>query len=86
MISSTFTIAFNFRVENTDLLVPLLADVEIHHSDTYYLIKNFRTGDNPARFILPNIKIKKVGALWVHCDSEKETMLSVEVGKAIDSR
>ena len=67
MISSTFTIAFNFRVENTDLLVPLLADVEIHHSDTYYLIKNFRAGgpyaalmrDGPA----PSRALTLIGAI-----------------------
>jgi hypothetical protein len=84
MINRTYSIAFNFRLDNSNLTIPLNADVEIHHSETFYVVKNFRTASQKERSILPDVRIKKVNGVWVHCDSSKETTLSKEVGEAID--
>ena len=85
MIRSNYNIAFNFRVDHTDLNIPLTAEVELHASNTYYVIKNFKTVPGQQRSVLPDLSIKKVKGRWVHCDSEKDTNLSIEVGKAIDA-
>ena len=84
MITSTYSIAFNLRVGDSHLVVPLTADVEIHHSDTYYVIKNIKAGSHRREPVLPDLKIKKVNGLWVHIDSERESQLSRQVGNSID--
>jgi len=84
MINRTYSIAFNFRLDNSNLTIPLNADIEVHHSETFYVVKNFRTPSQEERSILPDVRIKKVNGMWVHCDSGKETTLSEEVGIAID--
>jgi hypothetical protein len=84
MINRTYTIAFNFRLDQSNLTIPLTVDIEEHHSETFYVIKNFRTKSQKERSILPDVRIKKVNGMWVHCDSGKETTLSIEVGQAID--
>jgi hypothetical protein len=85
MITTTYSIAFNFQVDNTHLIMPLTADVQVHHSEIYYVIKNFKA--DPARkgSVLPDIVIKKKNGRWVHFDSEKESHLSNQVGKSIDA-
>jgi hypothetical protein len=84
MINNNYSIAFNFRLDNSNLTVPLTADIEVHHSDTFYIVKNFRTKTQKERSVLPDVRIKKANGVWVHCDSGKETTLSMEVGDAID--
>ena len=84
MINRTYTIGFNFRLDHSNLTIPLTADIEIHHSETFYVVKNFRTKSQRERSILPDMRIKKANGMWVHCDSGKETTLSMEVGQAID--
>jgi hypothetical protein len=84
MINRTYNIAFNFRLDNSNLTIPLIADIEVHHSEIFYVVKNFRTPSQKERSILPDVRIKKVNGMWVHCDSSKETTLSMEVGEAID--
>ena len=84
MKERTYSIAFTFRLDNSNLIIPITADIEVHHSDTYYVIKNFRTQSHQKRSILPDVSIKKVNGVWVHCDSGKETTISMEVGTAID--
>jgi hypothetical protein len=84
MKERTYSIAFTFRLENSSLIIPLTADVEVHHSDIFYVVKNFRTQSHQKRSILPDVRIKKVNGTWVHCDSGKETAISMEVGAAID--
>ena len=86
MDKSKFSITFSLPVEHTSLTIPLIAEVEIHHSEVYYIVKNIKTEKQQKRPILPDIKIKKANGQWVHCDSEKETNLSIEIGKAIDAR
>ena len=84
MIKNNYSIAFNFRLDHSNLTVPLTADIEVHHSETYYIVKNFRTKTQKERSVLPDVRIKKANGMWVHCDSGKETTLSMEVGDAID--
>jgi hypothetical protein len=84
MINKNYCIAFNFRLDHSNLTVPLTADIEVHHSDTFYVVKNFRTKAQKERSVLPDVRIKKANGIWVHCDSGKETTLSMEVGDAID--
>ena len=84
MINKNYSISFNFRLDQSSLTIPLTADIEVHHSDTFYVVKNFRTRSQKERSILPDVRIKKANGMWVHCDSGKETTLSMEVGEAID--
>ncbi|HVS95677.1 MAG TPA: hypothetical protein VHE54_04295 [Puia sp.] len=85
MITSTFSIRFNFPVDAARLNITLQADVQEHHSDTYYLVSNFHVPGHDNRPMLPPIKIRKEGDLWVHTDSGKATNLSVAAGEAIDA-
>jgi hypothetical protein len=84
MLTSSYSIAFEFPLEFSNHSIAVTADVDVHHSVTYYTVKNFRTGSNPSKQILPDITIKKLGGRWVHTDSEKATHLSSMVGDAID--
>jgi hypothetical protein len=84
MIKRNYSIAFSFRLDKSNLTIPLTADVEVHHSETFYVIKNFRTQSQKERSVLPDVRIKKANGMWVHCDSGKETTLSMKVGEAID--
>jgi hypothetical protein len=84
MINRNYSIAFNFRLDHSNFTIPLTAEIEVHHSEPYYVVKNFRAQSQKERSILPDVRIKKVNGIWVHCDSSKETALSMEVGEAID--
>jgi hypothetical protein len=84
MITSTYSIDFVFPLESSHLSISVTADVEVHHSVTHYIVKNFRAGLKRDHPVLPDIAIKKLNGRWVHIDSEKETCLSSVVGDAID--
>lgn len=84
MIISTYNITFDFQVGDSKLVVPLTAEVELHYSATYYVIKKIRTGSGRKETVLPDFTIKKKNGLWVHVDSEKETDLSMQIGKVIE--
>jgi hypothetical protein len=84
MITATYSIAFDFPLESTGHSIAVTADVEVHHSLTYYTVKSFRAGVKHDHAVLPDIAIKRLRGRWVHTDSEKETRLSVLVGNAID--
>ncbi|HEV2353943.1 MAG TPA: hypothetical protein VGR89_06860 [Puia sp.] len=82
MNASPFFVEFEFSADQGRLKVHLTADVEIHHSDVYYVVKNFRTASH--EHLLPDVRIKKLQGKWVHTDSEKGTAISEAVGQAID--
>jgi hypothetical protein len=84
MIKQKFAITFNYRLENSSANLPLVADVEQHHSEAWYLITGLKVANRPGGAVLPDIKIRKLNGIWVHRDSEKETNLSVIAGDAID--
>jgi hypothetical protein len=87
-----FEIRFDFPLASSDLIISLSATAELHHSDPWYRVDNFRFADNRHHEnispVLPPIEIKQIqqGSLtsWVHRDSEKETLLSMAAGNAIE--
>jgi len=86
MITDAFNLRFDFLVEAARVSLLLEADVQEHHSDTYYTVTNFRIAEKGTRSILPDIKIRKDRGQWVHLDSGQPTDLSTAVGRAIDAR
>jgi len=85
-----FEISFDFPVAHSNVKVTLRATVELHHSDPYYVVHDFNYGTRDHKdhvSILPRQEIKfiKKGntSHWVHCDSERESLLSIAIGKAI---
>jgi len=83
MTTHSYTIAFDYILGDSRFKISLSADVEVPHSELYYVVRNFRSGQGHPS-LLPDLELKKVNGLWVHRDSEKETDLSIAVGKAID--
>jgi hypothetical protein len=87
-----FEIRFDFPLASSDLIISLSATAELHHSDPYYMVDNFRFADDRHHdnisAVLPPIEIKQMQqdsiTTWVHCDSEKETLLSMAAGNAIE--
>ena len=63
----------------------LEADVQEHHSETYYVVTNFRVPGTTRNAILPEITIQKRKDSWVHRDSGQVSELSAAVGAAIDA-
>jgi hypothetical protein len=84
MVKQKFTIAFDYQLENSPVHLPLEAEVEQHHSETWYLVKGLRVANRPGGTVLPDMQIRRMNGKWVHKDSEKETNLSVIAGDAID--
>jgi hypothetical protein len=84
MITAAYSIAFDYQLEGSKLIVPLTAEVEKHHSAPHYLIKNFKAGSSIQTSILPDLTIKKKKGRWVHVDSGKESQLSTLIGKCIE--
>ena len=62
----------------------LIADVELHLFADYYTVKNFRSAWQKDSFLLPVQEICRWESHWVHKGSNKETALSLAIGKAID--
>lgn len=85
MLTESFHIAFAFIVDPQFPEVQLTADVEVHHSTLFYVVKNFRVPRHGDRIVLPGISIKKVNDQWVHLDSGQPTSLSRAAGQAIDA-
>jgi hypothetical protein len=85
MITATYPIRFNFLVDSARLDITLEADVQEHHSASYYVVGNFHVPGHRKRTALPQISVKKAKGVWVHTDSGKSTELSLAVGKAIDA-
>ena len=87
-----FEIKFEFPLAHSDLTVSLRATAELHHSEPYYVIDHFRFAGKRNRkslpSLLPRIEIKKIERgsqrVWVHKDSERESQLSIALGRAID--
>lgn len=91
-MSKPFEIKFNFPLEHSLHTIPLKAMVEVHHSETYYVVERFHFDGQkltrPAISLLPGVQLvyKKLGGngTWVHKDSERESALSQAIGKAIE--
>jgi hypothetical protein len=86
MKATAYTVAFNFDVRPAGLKIPLMAEVELHFSEPHYIVKNIRmVGGIDSISVLPDLDLKKIGGRWVHSESEKESELSIGIGKAIDA-
>jgi hypothetical protein len=87
-----FEIKFDFPLAHSDLTVPLRATAEIHHSDIYFIVRNFNLAgtetQKPDVYMIPDQEIKFIRRdserVWVHRESERESMLSRSIGKAIE--
>jgi hypothetical protein len=88
-----FEIKFDFAIAHSDFVIPLMASAELHHSVPYYVVNNFHVVGTETRknqtSILPPQEIKLIkreeGEVWVHRESERESMLSIAIGKAIET-
>lgn len=88
-----FEIGFDFPVASSNVKIPLNATVELHHSEPYFLVRNFsfpESNKDPDRHsVLPEQEVKRVkknGAYsWVHRDTEQESALSLAIGKGIEN-
>ena len=84
MTVTSFTVQFHYFVGNEILNMQLIADVEMHHFAAYYTAKNFRSAGQKGPSLLPEQEIRRCERHWVHKDTNKETALSLAIGKAID--
>jgi hypothetical protein len=85
-------ISFDFALAPSSFVIRLQATAELHHSEPFYIVDNIQVAgvrhpqhQSPA---LPEFEIKKIKRdgemVWVHCDSEKESLLSMAAGEAIE--
>lgn len=87
-----FEINFDFPVAHSDVKISLWAKVKLQHSEPHYIVFDFHNkgarDNNSQVSILPTQEIKRVkkgkSPSWVHCDSERESLLSIAIGKAIE--
>jgi hypothetical protein len=85
-------IYFDFPLINSDLVISLKASAELHHSQPYYVIDHFQTANSPGDTgypsMLPPQELKQIerdgSKVWVHKDSERESMLSLAIGRGLD--
>ncbi len=87
-----FEVNFDFPVASSNLKISLRATAELHHSEPYYLVHNFYLTNGKANdgqlSVLPEQQVKRIKRgndhVWVHRDSEKESELSIAIGKGIE--
>lgn len=92
-MNQPFKIKFDFPVAHSELTVSLEATAELHHSDPYYRVQDFCFHDpdpgNHYPSVLPPQEIKRIQRgpvkVWVHRDSERESLLSTTIGAAIEA-
>jgi hypothetical protein len=92
-MNQPFEIKFDFALAHSDLIISLSATAELHHSTPYYVVDHFHfPGMRPGKedlFVLPPQEITQVTRcdkkIWVHKDSERESLLSQAIGKAIEA-
>ena len=90
-MNSPFEIRFEFPLADSNVTVSLRASAALHHSDPYYVVENFRFAGSNGSYepsILPTQEIQKIRRndtpVWVHKDSQRESQLSIAMGRAID--
>jgi hypothetical protein len=80
-----YDIYFDYFLERSGYAVRLQACVEREDSELSYLVRNIRPIHRTQGSIIPDVRLKRKNGYWVHIDSEKETDLSIAIGKAIDT-
>jgi hypothetical protein len=86
---NSFSVDFDYALSE-NITLTLTAHVELHHSEPHYVITELHLKKNRnGTPLMSDIRImavrEKEGISWVHTDSQKETLLSVAVGKAIET-
>jgi hypothetical protein len=92
-MNQSFEINFDFALAPSDMTVSLTATAELHHSIPYYVVDHFHfAGVEPEEgqlSFLPPQEIRQItrgdAKIWVHKDSERESILSRAMGKAIEA-
>jgi hypothetical protein len=88
-METVFKISFYYKV-SPDFHLEMNAQVQLHHSEPHYVIRNIGNNlDVKNISVLPDCSIKAIKngneeITWVHTDSERQTILSQVVGKAIE--
>jgi hypothetical protein len=88
-----FEIEFDFPLVGSELIISFKATATLHHSDPYYLVEDFHNAsirphkDDPSVF--PTQEVRQVNrsssCVWVHKDSDRESLLSLAIGKGIEN-
>ncbi len=88
-----FEIDFDIALAPSDLTISLTATAKLHHSVPYYIVDHFhfagvKPSDEALSFLPPQeiMQITRGNAkVWVHRDSQRESILSQAIGKAIEN-
>lgn len=87
-----FEICFDFPLAHSKQTIPITATATLHNSEPYYIIDHFRFSGNDQKnhvSLLPALQVKKIRRnnmdIWVDCESERESLVTTEIGKAIDA-
>lgn len=91
-MSRPFEIKFDFPVADSTVKIFLKATAELHHSEPYYVVQDFYlergTDTDTNHSILPDQEIRRLkrdgSFVWVHRDSERESLLSIAIGEGIE--
>jgi hypothetical protein len=91
-MTTPFEISFDFPVALSNFKISLRATVELHHSEPFFVVHDFYQADGLKKAeyhsVLPDHEIKRVNLnssyTWVHRDSERESLLSLALGAAIE--
>ncbi|HVK47011.1 MAG TPA: hypothetical protein VM488_04195 [Pseudobacter sp.] len=94
MKKKEFRIYFDMPIRGSDIVVPMTAMAELHHSDVYYLLRSIeitfkRDGNSKGDVLMRELRIKHVKGekenIWVHCDTGRESDISRSAGLAIEA-
>ena len=78
-------IAFEYRLDRGKIVISLRAEVEVHDDPFYYLVRNIRPPQHRDSRAIPDVRLTKKDSIWVHCDTERPTDLTLSIGNAIDA-
>ncbi|MGN6421063.1 MAG: hypothetical protein ACTHMC_26355 [Pseudobacter sp.] len=94
MKKKEFRIHFDMPIRGSDIVVPMTAMAELHHSDPYYLLRSIeisfkRDDTSKGGVLMKELRIKHVKGekedIWVHCDTGRESDISRHAGLAIEA-
>jgi hypothetical protein len=94
MKKKEFRINFDMPIRGSDIVVPMTAIAELHHSEPYYLLRSIEIiskSENKGKgdVFIREIRIKQVKGekenIWVHCDTGRESEISRSAGHAIEA-
>ena len=88
-----FEIIFDFPMASSNLKISLKATAEVHHSEPYFVVRDFYVADDKYDIVhhsvLPKQEIMRRSRdgsfVWVHKDSEMESELSLAIGAGTEN-